>query len=270
MREKVLFTDIDGTLIDHHNYATTRAKKAVEILKIQGVPIVFCSSKTFEEQRHLQQKLGVEHPFIVENGSAIIIPDGYFSTIPEGAFMISERHFQLVLAKNGLPEIRLILQKINNQPGRNLFGYADCTAQEISGFTGLKGGAVKRAKDRHFTETLFSETPRPMDLKILEEAGFGVSQGGRFLTIQDKNVDKGKAVTLLASLFEQEWQERPLTIGIGDSPNDASFLNVVDKPFLVQNHRGEWANLEIPGLTRIAAIGPKGFLSMVEKGFRAI
>jgi mannosyl-3-phosphoglycerate phosphatase len=101
-------------------------------------------------------------------------------------------------------------------------------------------------------------------LKILDEAGLCVSQGGRFLTIQDKEVDKGKAVTMLTHLFEKEWKEKPLSIGIGDSPNDASFLKVVDKAFLVQKHDGNWADFEIHGMKKVAAIGPKGFLTVAQ------
>lgn len=258
----LLFTDIDGTLISHDTYSTTLAKKALGLLNKQDIPVIFCSSKTFEEQLYLQNQLGISFPFIVENGSAIIVPKNYFFNQPESFSAISDSHCQIVLAKNGLPEIRFALKKINNLPNRNLFGYADCTEKEISGFTALRGKAVKRAKNRRFTETLFSEPPRPEDLEILDEAGLCVSQGGRFLTVQDKEVDKGKAVTLLTGLFEREWKERPLTMGIGDSPNDASFLNVVDRAFLVQKHDGSWADIAIDGLTRIDAIGPNGFLSL--------
>ncbi len=261
----LLITDIDGTLIDHHTYSTKLAKKALDLLAKRNVSVVFCSSKTFDEQRHLQNKLGVNAPFIIENGSAIICPKHIFSKRPAEFTEISDHHYQLTLAQGELAEIRRILHKINDLSERKLLGYADCTDKEIAEHTGLKGRSVTRAKNRWFTETLLSGTPQPEDLRILNDAGFCASRGGRFFTIQDKEVNKGKGEQKLVELLEKEWKEKPSTLGIGDSPNDTSFLNTVNKAFLVQKHDGSWAKMEISGLTKIDAIGPRGFLAFANK-----
>jgi mannosyl-3-phosphoglycerate phosphatase family protein len=258
----LLFTDIDGTLIDHHTYSTRLAKEALILLARWEVTVVFCSSKTFDEQWHLQNKMGISTPFILENGSAIICPKYFFSSRPVGFSEISDKHYQLTLAQGKYSEIRRILHKINDLSERKLLGYADFTDREIAEFTGLEGRSVTRAKNRWFTETLLSGTPQPEDLRILNEAGFCTSRGGRFFTVQDKEVSKGKAVKLLVELLEKEWKEKVMTLGIGDSPNDTSFLNTVNKAFLVQKHDGSWAKMEIPGLTKIGAIGPRGFLAL--------
>jgi HAD superfamily hydrolase (TIGR01484 family) len=67
----VLFTDIDGTLIDHHTYDAGFTHDAVHALIDKGVAVVFCSSKTFAEQHYLQQQLGIRQPMIVENGGGV-------------------------------------------------------------------------------------------------------------------------------------------------------------------------------------------------------
>lgn len=262
----LLFTDIDGTLIDHHTYSTFYAKKALNRLEGCNIPVIFCSSKTTDEQLYLQHKLGIQFPFIVENGSAIIFPKNYMPSQTQLLPMISDSHCQLVLAKNTLSDMRAILGKLQKLPNRSISSYANCTEREIAKFTALGSKAVKRAKNRQFTETLFLENLQVEDWRTLEEAGFYVSKGGRFKTIQDKQTGKGIAVNRLVSFFEEEWNEEIMTIGVGDSPNDISFLRVVHKPYLVQKHDGLWTDIaEIDGLTKINAVGAKGFLQMIDK-----
>lgn len=264
MRKTLLFTDLDGTLIDHHTYSPSIVKKALKKLAEKNVPVVFCSSKTFSEQLHLQKKLGIHAPFIVENGSAIAIPKGYFPNLRENLLQISESHDLMILATKDATDVENALKRINEAFKLNLFGYFTTTHTIISVLTGLKGRAVQRAKDRRFTESLFTTSPPLEALIKLDAFGLCAVQGGRFLTVQDKEVDKGKAVTRVTDLFKDFWQEQPLTVGIGDSPNDEPFLKVVERPFLVQKHDGFWADVSTIGLLKVSAIGPKGFMKIAK------
>jgi predicted mannosyl-3-phosphoglycerate phosphatase (HAD superfamily) len=85
---------------------------------------------------------------------------------------------------------------------------------------------------------------------------------GVFLTIQDKTIDKGKAVRFVIHLFAKQWKQMPLSIGIGDSLNDIPMLTVVDKPFLVQKPDKTWVDFKFDDLTKLNKIGPEGFLEM--------
>ena len=76
----VLFTDLDGTLLDA-NYSCELVKPVVKELKRKGVPIVFCTTKTRAECEYYRRELRINDPFIVENGSAIFIPVGYFTQL---------------------------------------------------------------------------------------------------------------------------------------------------------------------------------------------
>ena len=69
----VLFTDLDGTLLDER-YRAGAAAPALARLRSVSVPVVFCSSKTRAEQEPLRRRHRVGGPFIVENGSAVLIP----------------------------------------------------------------------------------------------------------------------------------------------------------------------------------------------------
>ena len=43
--KKIVFTDLDGTLLDLKSYSYARSREAVEFLQNREIPLVFCSSK---------------------------------------------------------------------------------------------------------------------------------------------------------------------------------------------------------------------------------
>ncbi len=83
MRKLIIFTDLDGTLIDHQSYSYSDAKKALKKISDDKIPLILVSSKTRAEIEAIRQDLkkdgfNINHPFIVENGSAIYIPRDYY------------------------------------------------------------------------------------------------------------------------------------------------------------------------------------------------
>jgi len=78
--KRVIFTDLDGTLLDPITYSYHQAMDAVELLRRKEIPLIFCSAKTRAEQEVYRRELGINDPFIVENGGAIYIPENYFSS----------------------------------------------------------------------------------------------------------------------------------------------------------------------------------------------
>ncbi|MFB3136761.1 MAG: HAD hydrolase family protein [Nitrospirales bacterium] len=68
----VIFTDLDGSLLDTETYRFDAARAALEELTARQVPLVLCTSKTRAEVEPLRQELGITDPFIVENGGASI------------------------------------------------------------------------------------------------------------------------------------------------------------------------------------------------------
>ena len=75
---KVVFTDLDGTLLDSEDYSFRAALPALKHLKRNNVPWIMVTSKTRAEVEHWRTVLGNDHPFIVENGGAAFVPSGYF------------------------------------------------------------------------------------------------------------------------------------------------------------------------------------------------
>ena len=84
MTKLVIYTDLDGSLLDHDSYSHAAADVLLAELETHGIPVIIASSKTRCEQIPLRNELGNRHPFIVENGAAVFIPAGYFETRPSG------------------------------------------------------------------------------------------------------------------------------------------------------------------------------------------
>ncbi len=68
----VIFTDLDGSLLDTETYRFDAARAALEELTARQVPLVLCTSKTRAEVEPLRQELGNTDPFIAENEGASI------------------------------------------------------------------------------------------------------------------------------------------------------------------------------------------------------
>lgn len=253
---QILFTDLDGTLLDESDYGYEAALPALGALKARGIPIVFCTSKTFAETRFLQETLGVEAPLIVENGGAIYYRPGDRTSSPAEKWGEWNRH------SLGLPYALLTqeLHAIREETGIGIRGFADMSVGEISEACGLPLEAAGRAKDRQYDEPFFlegmsNELPESLALAIAQR-GLNVTRGGRFHHLTGFN-DKGRATRLLLAAFGVV-----RSVGIGDSPNDLPMLQAVDQPVIVQRPGAHYdARLleGLPGALRAGGIGPMGW-----------
>src|SRR5687767_2996789 len=117
----VIFTDLDGTLIDHKTYDASAAVDALRNAQRVGVPVCICSSKTRKEILYYRNLLRIADPFIYENGAAIFVPEGYFE--PGKAFELIEL---------GTPYYALVaaLRRAREQLGIRLRGFHEITYKE--------------------------------------------------------------------------------------------------------------------------------------------
>ncbi|MBC8275173.1 MAG: mannosyl-3-phosphoglycerate phosphatase [Chloroflexi bacterium] len=262
--ELVIFTDLDGTLLDRVTYSYNKAITSVKHLLQKEIPVIFCSSKTRAEQEVYRRELGFFHPFIVENGGAIFIPEGYFqfkfdyNRIQDG--------YQMIELGIAYSEIRRILEQIRSDVKVDFRGFGDMSDREVAADTGLDLEAARRAKEREYAGTLKLEgTPDEVSrtLGAIKEAGLNYVFGGRYYSIMGPN-DKGRATKILINLFQRKLGHLK-TVGIGDSPNDLPMLLAVDIPVLVQGPEGGWEEADIPHLRRVEGIGPEAWARAVEE-----
>lgn len=262
----ILFTDLDGTLLDESTYAFEPAIPAIRALQNQGIPIVFCTSKTFSETVLFQEKLGITDPFIVENGGAIYFRQGQVN--PTGlAVHVFGTWNRINL---GIPYRALVAQlvAIRELTGIGLRGFSDMNAEEIASDCGLSIEMAERARQRGFDEPFRLTSDNPENLarisQMAQGVGLTVTTGGRYHHLSGRS-DKGRAVRLLCEFMRKN--RGPLrSVGIGDSPNDISMLHAVDVPVIAM--RPNWVFHQrlvedVPNAIHASGIGPVGWNAAV-------
>lgn len=259
----LIFTDLDGSLLDLENYSHQAASEALRRILERRIPLVFCSSKTRLEQEFYQNQTGIRAPFIVENGSAIFIPQGYFAF--EFEHQRSNSQYKVIELGIGVEGVRQPMKEIRKELGLQFRGYAEMSLDELCAITGLPESAALRAKQRDYSETISGlNDAKELESfrKALSSYGLACQRGSRFYTIASATANKGKAVSLLSELFNKMYGAIT-TIGIGDGFNDASMLAAVDKAFLLQKPDGVWEAVVAPRLTKFAGIGASGWNEIV-------
>ena len=263
-RKLVVFTDLDGTLLDRATYSYAPAVSALELLQRRGIPVIFCSAKTRAEQEVYREELRIHDPFIVENGGAIFIPCGYFPF----DFDHHKSVGRYAIIELGMPyhQVRATLERLRPQLGLEFTGFGDMSAEQVAAETGLDVDAARRAKEREYDETIkIGGGPEEIRrvLEAIEGAGLNCAHGGRYYDVMGSN-DKGKATRILIDLFKTKLGGVE-TVGLGDSLNDLPLLAVVDLPVLVQKPEGRWEEMDLPGLRRVKEIGPLGWRQAIEQ-----
>ncbi len=256
----LIFTDLDGTLLDYRDYSFSKVAPLVSELKNRGAIIVFCSSKTRAEQEVYRSQLDLNSPFISENGGAIFIDKDYFSF----SYKYTKFDRDYYVIEMGIPykEIKDRLDKVKERNHLSFLGFGDMGVTEVAEITGLDQVSAELAKKREYSETLhLTGSKKDVDfiLKQIELAGLKWVKGTRFYSVSSGS-DKGKAVRVLLGLFKREFG-LVSTIGVGDSPNDFSMLAEVDVPVIVQKISGSWEDVDLPNIYKAEGIGPDGWVN---------
>jgi len=63
MNSLIVFTDLDGTLLDHHDYSYAAALPALQLLAQSNTPLIFNTSKTASEVEQLRTEMDNRLPF---------------------------------------------------------------------------------------------------------------------------------------------------------------------------------------------------------------
>ncbi len=228
----VVYSDLDGCLLDRETYAYAPARPALDLLWRRGIPLVLCSSKTQAEVEHHRAILGLLDPFIVENGGAVLIPLGDASAGPAP----TGGGGRILKVELGVPYARLTesLREIRRATGLGLFGFGDMSVQEVSLLTGLEPAAARRAMAREYDEP-FLAALRADQVQELEaevrRRGLRLTRGGRLYHLIGRHT-KGAGVDFLTRIYRSRSPE-VMTVGLGDGANDLSLLERVDIPVVI-------------------------------------
>ncbi|MEO0944379.1 MAG: HAD-IIB family hydrolase [Pseudomonadota bacterium] len=240
----MVFTDLDGTLLDHHTYRWDAASDALQLLRDNQCAVILASSKTASEISPLRAALGFSHwPAIVENGAGLL-QEGEKNTPDDTQYQ----------------RIRQALETAPQDLRKHFRGFGDLTAPDIATLTGLAPEDAAAAKQRCFSEPgqwSGSEDHKTRFLAHLAGYKITAQQGGRFLTLSHGGNKADRVKELIAT-------HRPAhTVALGDAPNDRAMIEAADVGVVVANPDGQkmgrLAGEDTGRILRTGWPGPRGW-----------
>ncbi len=257
MKKKIIvFTDLDGTLLDYHTYSFEASSEGIELLRRFDIPIIFCTSKSYAEVIHFREKTHNAAPFIVENGGAIYIPANYFKHMEQ--FKRFEDYVVVELGGD-YNEIRKVFEQMKKEFKNKLSGFGDMSVEDIASYLNLPSDLASLAKIRMHDEPFILKDDSLLEAikQFADRHGLKISAGTRFHHLMG-NTDKGVAVKKLISMYREAWGD-VTTAGIGEGKNDEPMFGEVDMPYLVKKPNGAYIDLSADHVVKIDGIGPEGF-----------
>lgn len=246
-----MFSDLDGTLLDHDTYDWTPARPALDALRCRNCPVVLVSSKTLAELEDYRAKMALSHPVVAENGAMIDVPADYFADVAS------------------LPSIvpRAVLQSafedIRRAGAFRCEAFFELGVPGIIRETGLDEQQALRANDRKASEPILwldSDARLARFEQAVIARGLRCTRGGRFLHLMG-NTGKEEAVRTLLDAYTRKYPGATLTsVALGDAPNDLGMLSGTDIAVII---RGKHSHRMKPATTnrvlRPTSAGPAGW-----------
>ena len=146
----VIYTDMDGTLIDHNTYSYEAALPALRLLSKRSIPLILCTSKTRAELEVYCEELCIHHPLIPENGGAIFIPENYFDFPFKYDKKIND--YQVIELGERYNILRNILKEICFKIDCKVIGFGDMDVEDVCSECGLDIHSAALAKRRDYDE----------------------------------------------------------------------------------------------------------------------
>ena len=255
--KKIIYTDLDGTLLDAETYLFEKANEALDLIKKFDMPLVFCTSKTRAEIEFWREKIKNSDPFISENGGGIFIPKKYF----DFRFLYDKEYKNYFAIKLGTDysQLKDIMGVLKEK--FEITSFSDMPVEEIAKDADLEISQARLAKKREF-DLPFKILDKKQEKYIINDIknhGLNYTVGGRYYHLLGNN-NKGGAIKILSELFRRKYGHIK-TIAIGDSENDFQMLDVVDKGYLVKKKNGVYASIKYD---KAKKIGPAGWNEIIK------
>jgi mannosyl-3-phosphoglycerate phosphatase len=224
----IVFTDLDGTLLDHESYSFDPARPALDRLALAGIPLILASSKTAAEIDAVRRAVGCsDYPAIVENGAGL-------------------------------------LDQVSPYLRAYFVGFSDLGVTGVARVTRLPPDNAALAAKRQFSEPgLWHGGPEDLYefLHALERLGVVARRGGRFLTLSFGR-SKADRMDEIAARYGN-----PPRLALGDAPNDREMIETADHGVIVANPHGAplppLSGEKAGRIQRTTAPGPEGWNTAV-------
>lgn len=234
-QQVIVFSDLDGCLLNKSDYSFQPAIPTLRRLKDQHVPLVLASSKTEPEMRVLAEEMNLpDAPLICENGGVIFWSRNSRALKRDGPELESEKTVLGIAREKILDVLSDLHAKFRFE------SFEQMQATGIAQATDLPLDRAEAALRRSCTEPLvWLDSDEKIELfrKALAVAELTLTKGGRFWHVAG-HTTKGRAVEYVLQHWRGLHECQPISVGIGDSPIDQSMLDVVDHPIAIPTPGG--------------------------------
>ena len=267
----IIFTDIDGTLINNDTFYEGANIEIAETLSEHNHILIYNSSKTFNEIALMQKKFNTSFPFICETGGGIYHKN-LFNQVSDklrAGYSIMYEAKKIEMYKD------IIEEEIQKNFKNDLDMFDTLPLDEKSRLSGLRGNDLNLASERDFSMliTWKSDELRYSTFEsVLHGYGLKLIKGGRFCHICTSH-DKGWAVTFFLNQMKSSGvYNKIVTIGIGDSTNDFEMLSNVDYACVVKSENtGElMKKIENSKIVLSTNYAPEGWAECIQNIFSQI
>jgi len=246
----IFMTDLDGTLIGHHDFEFGSIRSAINNFCKIGVTLIPNSSKTCVEIENFCKRLGRSLTFISENGAAINNSDLLLNSV------INNRIDKKVLGVNAEELFDLWNKSIDPILRKNCIFLDDISKSKQEELLGLKGQELANALRREYSiifnfvgsADAFDELQRQC-----KKVGLVIHKGGRVYNLSGTH-DKSNFIEAIKSRC-LNGNEEIVIIGFGDSQNDIAMLQASDIACIVP--RPNASKLFLPNPPEIVIEAPE-------------
>ena len=261
----IVTTDMDGTLLNHDDYRWQAAKPCLELLEALAIPVILNTSKTYSEVKTWVTELGIDHPFIVENGSAIYCPVNYFSDDDYHSCQVntsSKDGFTAIELGVGMTE--LLQLKASVAP--ELESLVECSLGRAIEMTGLSEQEARQSQQRSYTLPIFLDDSSDIEplISAAADSPMQILKGGRFAHLMGQ-CDKAKAIQIFQSLMASKTKTKQKVIALGDSGNDRAMLEYADQAIIVKNHNNNWLAIDSETAIQTSQQAPEGWVEGITR-----
>ena len=250
-----IFTDLDGSLLHRDTFKFDPIKNYIKNLVNDGIIIIPNSSKTEKEIESFNEELGIQLPYISENGSSI-----------HGLNLINNNFpNKIVLSREKEELLKIFNDKIPEQLKDKCTQVLKIDKKEQEKIFGLKDNKLKDALNRKYTSPFLfrgDKNEKNKLLKILNSNLLTLQEGGRVLNLCD-NINKVKSMNRVIKILKKT-EDKIKTIAVGDNYNDLDMLKNCDIPCLVFNDQFKLDKINVENLIFSNKPSPEGWADVIK------